>query len=234
MQRNRWPVLIVCGVCAVLLLSGCFEVEEWVRVGANGATALTTKLRLGFSKQGQSAGALEISSELGTLGKGVQGVRVQGAKTEEKNGQVIVSVSAEADRLKDFAAFYRKVPPKEGGNKGVPDIGAIFSKGSFYQAKRNGNRIHITRTLQPVTKATPKKKGKDAKMSDDMAQMMMGGVFMRFALTVPGKIVASNAETVDGQTLTWIYPMPFLSKQRTELWVDVEATPETGQALLGQ
>lgn len=69
-------------------------------------------------------------------------------------------------------------------------------------------------------------------MGEDMAQMMMGGMFMRFSLTLPGKIVAHNAETRDGQTLHWVYPLSYLTTHKVELWADVEATPEMERALL--
>lgn len=227
----------LCGVLLLgTLLTGCFEVDEWVRVGNDGLTSLTMKVRLGMSNDKKPDGIQVAGQQLGALGAGMSGVRLRGTKTADKDGQMIVSVEAEADRLGDFIGFYRQVTKEAAAekNKGGPDdVRNVLSSGSFYRVKKSGGRLHIARTMMPTSKAAPKGKKKKAdQVGAEMAQMMMGGMFMRFSLTVPGKVLAHNAETLDGQTLHWIYPMNYLTTHKTELWADVEATPETERALL--
>lgn len=217
-----------------LLISGCFEVEEFVKVGADGITSLAMKIRLGMTGDKKPEGGDAAGKKLGELGEGMTGVRIKGVKAEQKDGQLIVSVEAEADHLTALEGFYRKASGPAGGDKeGTANVGNIFAKGSFYRVKKSGNKIRVYRTILPVEKLA-KKKDKAAQAADEMAKAMFGSIFMRFSLKLPGKIIAHNAETLDGQTLTWIYPMSFLSKQKVDLWAEVEATPEAERALLAK
>lgn len=236
-MRLGKPFWSLLGTILVGMIStGCFEVEEWVRVTEQGKATLAMKVRMGIADKKMEKGGAEAGEQLKALGAGMPGVRLQDLQTDNRNGQLLMTVTAEADRLGDLTGFYKALDKGSAAEgKGKPDdVGQLFAKGSFYRVKKSGDRLRIERMLQPTTKAPKKTKGKDGQAGEEMAQMMMGGIFMRFALTVPGKILFHNAETVDGQTLHWVYPFSYLAQQRATLWAEVEATPETERALLGK
>ncbi|MBI4366677.1 MAG: hypothetical protein HY543_07665 [Deltaproteobacteria bacterium] len=225
-----WKWAMLCGI--TLCCTACFEVEETVRIGADGITTLAMQVRLGMAGEKKPTGGEVAGKKLGALGGNMTGVRLKGVTAEQKNGQMLVSIEAEADHVTDLDGFYRKAGEGDGSEpNGSVQVGNIFAKGSFYRVKRMGGKIRVSRLLLPGKKIG-KRKDKASKAADEMATAMLGGIFMRFHLGVPGKVLAHNAETLDGQTLTWVYPMMYLSKQKIELWAEIEATPETERALL--
>ncbi|MBI4238843.1 MAG: hypothetical protein HY696_10600 [Deltaproteobacteria bacterium] len=222
-----------------LLLAGCFGVDEWTRVDVTGRTTLSATVRMGFSEQMKGMPIGGVDQKLAQAGSGLPGVQIKSVKTEQRDGQLIVTSTVEAARLADLHQFYRQLPPAAGGDPAATSAPELFRSSGFYRVRRVGNRLRFERTLVPpkVAKAKAKagKKGKkDPFDAQQMTDMMFGGVFIRFAATLPGLIVASNAEHNDAQTAHWVYPLGHLTKKKVTLWAEIAATPELERALLGK
>lgn len=223
-MRNR---LLMVALAAALsaLLSGCLEIEEKVSIGATGASAMRFLFRIPIASQpgvkvdtNAREAAEKLTQELADLTD--VGIREASAM-----GQTAVIVEAKASSLRDLAAFYvplLKKGQEEGPDK-ASDLGNIFTPKSFYTIKRKGDRLFITRIFTP-----PKKKKAIKKEDKDLAELMglMGSTFVRYELEIPGEVISSNAESVDGQRLLWVVPFEHLQENRVELRAEISAPPE--------
>jgi len=207
------------------LMAGCLDIEERVVIMPDGSSALKFKMRMAIpveAKKKNPAG--EIQEQLSTVGSGVDGVRMVDFGIEDKYGQLIFSMNLQADSFsalrKAYATFPRSTKKKR-KKSGNDIIDQIFSKKGFYSIKKKRDKLVIERTIGLKKK---RKKSKDEDL--DMLVSMMGAISMHFDLEVPSRVLSSNAEEVDGNTLHWIIPLQYLENNRVTLRAEIEATPE--------
>jgi len=214
------------GLFVIALLSGCIDIEERLNIDMNGFSTLRTKIR--FTLPEDKKRKVNIKEEdFADMGAGLKDVSFD-VKTESLYGQLITTMTFRSDRFSALQDAYASLPKKEPGEN-EPDFDSIFSKRNFYKIKRKGKNLQITRTVGGGKKRS---KGKKDKLGGEIADMMLGMMKVRFGLEVPTRVISSNAESVDGQTLEWVLPLSYLEKKRVTLKAVIESTPELTQALL--
>lgn len=208
-----------------LLLSSCFEIEEKVTLAPTGESSIALLVRIpvagkGKAPDGADAGARQTAEE---LSKELSGFTSVDMATSSQMGQTVVAVKATAPSYEGLAPFYGPLlkQQKEGKKDTTSDLGQVLTPKGFYTFKRKGNRLLITRTFVPQAKGKKKKQSEE----DKSAEMLLGflsGSFMRFELTVPGKVLSSNAEEVSGSRLTWVVPMGHFQNNKVVFKAEVE------------
>ncbi|GEM_PF-6191676 len=234
MRRVVW-----CGFLA-LSCTACFEVDEWVRIADNGATTMRATVRMAIG-DGKSTPHLNTHNPLSESVAAIPGITVSASIAEQRNGQMLAATELAGASLANFQNIYRKLPAADSADESTRNMINMFRNGGFYHAHKAHGRIRVERTITPqksAHKKMAKKSGKKSKndlaaFGDDMSNMLLGSVFLRFALSLPGDILASNAETIDGHTAHWVFPLPYLAKTKITLWAEVADTPAAERALLG-
>ncbi len=217
----------IVGLFVFVMLAGCIDIEERLNIDTNGFSTLRTKIR--FTLPEDKKRKVNIKEEdFADMGDGLKDVTFD-VKTETLYGQLITTMTFRSDRFSALQDAYASLPKKEPGEN-EPSFESIFSKRNFYKIKRKGKNLQITRTVGGRGKK--RRKGKKDKLDSEIADMMLGMMKVRFDLDVPTRIISSNAESVDGQTLEWVLPLSYLEKKKVTLKAVIESTPELTQALL--
>jgi hypothetical protein len=141
----------------------------------------------------------------------------------------VIEIDATAPTFGKLASFYDPMVKKKEGEKSKEALDAL-TPGSFYSMKQKGDRITITRTFVPTKKKAKKKQSEEDKNAAAMMGLM-GGPTMRFELTVPGKVLSSNAEDSSGGRLVWVIPAAYLQEHKVTLTAEIEVSPELVRAL---
>ncbi len=235
-----------------IFISGCFEVEEKISIAEAGSVDMNLRIRFPISDKGglKMDDPQQKLMELGELGKGISGIMVMGPTLETKYGQTIMQFGIKADSLKALAAAYDTFPKEEGAKPIGAQCGAdamkglenAFSSKGFYTISRKGrDSLFIRRVISEAPKKPKEVKKKKAGKKDEafgveMAEMMMammgGGLKLRFDLTVPGTVLSSNAESVDGNAMHWVIPIDYIQKNRVVLEAVVKTSPELIERLM--
>ncbi len=214
------------------LLAGCLEIEERVSIAPDGVSTLDFKMRLAIPGEQKKGQAEEARSKLGDVGSGVDGVEVVDFGITDQYGQMVLNIDLKADSFSALQNAYATFPKeKKKGKKPEPgdEIEKVFSKEGFYTIKKKGNKLVVERKIGTARK---KKKAKGEEKDVEMLMAMVGGIMLRFDLKVPSKVISSNAEEVDGDTLRWVIPLHYLEENRVTLRAEIESTPELAKALL--
>lgn len=224
----------ILAVLVVLALSismvGCLDIEEKVALKNDGTTFLTLKVRLMMEGKGVKSDSTDIQD----LGKGISGIEVVESSTKSIYGQTISIVTIKGSNFSAIKKAFATLP--KGDKQEQKDIGEVFSEKGFYNIKAKGNRLVITRTINKINMGDKAAKGKKKKddFGAEMASMMFGGIAMRFDLEVPTKVISSNAENQDGNTLHWVIPLSYLQKNKVTLQAEIESTPELTKSITGK
>ena len=226
MRRTRLVPVALCLMC--MMLAGCFEIEEKVSILPTGEAMIQFLLRLPITGKEEPSSQESPKQAVEELSKQLTGFSSVSLNATSPFGQTIVTVTAKAPSFAALAPFYVPLTKKKEGDTSKDALDAL-TPNSFYQMKRKGDRLMITRTFTPP----PQKKKKMTEEEKNAAAFMgmFGGAFMRFELNIPGKVISSNAEEVSGSRLTWVIPMDYLQKNKVTLKAEIEATPELMQVL---
>ena len=206
-------VLRLSLVAAALLLAGCVRYEEHVTFRPNGAG--TFILKFGFdmtlfkSLEGLGGGAgqpqVDTSGFSERFGEGLH----MESLSEELGGRTFdgfqLSIDfASADTFEELA---RNVAEAAGetsdeGSGGMATELKLGVSGSSYT---------LTGAIPPLM---------DAELRDDpFARAMYANARRSFTLTLPGRVTASNADSQDGDTLTWVLdPLSTSDRQINDSW----------------
>ena len=197
---------------AALLLAGCIRYEEHVTFRPNGGG--TFELKFGFDmtlfKGLEGMGGQDGQPEVDTsgfaerLGEGLQ----MDSLSEELDGRTYegfrLSIDfASADLFEELA---RNVA--EGSGQTGEEDGRLASE---LKLSNSGSGYTLTGAIPPLL---------DAESRDDpFARAVFGSARRSFTLTLPGRITASNADSQDGNTLTWaLDPLAPSARQINASW----------------
>lgn len=213
-------------------LAGCLEIEERVSIAPDGESNLKFKMRLTIPGEAKKNPLEEAKAELGSVGSGVEGVEVVDFGIKDQYGQMVLNIDLKANSFSALRKAYGTFPKeKKKGKKPEPsdEIEKIFSEKGFYKIKKRGKKLVIERKIGSSRK---KKKAKGKDKDIEMLMSMMGVITLRFDLQVPSKVISTNAEDVDGNTLHWVIPLSYLENNKVTLRAEIESTPELVKAIL--
>jgi hypothetical protein len=229
--------IILSMLALVPLIAGCLEIEERVSIAPDGESALRFKMRMSIPaemKKKKGNPAEEAKGKFKEVGKSVEGIELTKVDVKDEYGQMVLTLGLKANSFAALSNAYDTFPKDEEKDK-APDkddeLEKVFSKDGFYTIRKKGNRLVIERKIGTKKQ---KKKAKGKEKDAEMLSTMLGGVTMRFDLEVPSKVISSNAEEVDGQTLHWVIPLAYLDGHQVTLRAEIEATPELAKVLTGK
>jgi hypothetical protein len=226
MLHRRW-VVVLCFLC--LTLAGCLEVEEKVSLAPSGEGTIQFRMRLPIAMEGGGSTEVTPAQTAEELSKQLAGFRNVDVTSSSSFGQTIIAVKATAPSLVALAPFYGPLMKREEKEKSQDALASLTPK-NFYTMKRKGDRLIITRTFLPPPQKKAKKQTEEEKNAAAFAGMM-GSVFMRFTLEVPGKVLSSNAEEASDGRLTWVVPASYFQTNKVTFTAEIEAEPALIKAL---
>lgn len=231
MKKSLWFVPILIALSTLLI--GCFEIEEKVTLTPDGAGIIRFLVRLPIAAKPEATGEDDTKTAMEKLSQELGGFTSVDVQTLPSMGQTAIAIEAKAPKLSSLAPFYNPVSKNMKGKESGQgaELGEVLVSKNFYALKKKGDHIVITRTFLP-----PKKKKKQKEEDKNLSALMgfMGSSFIRFELEVPGTVVSSNAESVDGSRLTWVVPLSYFQDHKVVLQAEVKAAPDVITALVGK
>jgi hypothetical protein len=226
MSKRLIAAAAALSLCA--LMAGCLDIEEKVTIQPDGPASALLKIRLYLPKGGKDEAPPDLDIKAEGIGRGIEGFESATVTTREAFGQVISEIALKARSWKALAGAYDTLPREPEKKDSGVDVDRIFTQKGFWQLKKKGNSILMTRTFVPAKKKKAKKA--DEGMGDLVA-MITGSMKLRIELDVPSDVVSSNAEEQDGRALRWVIPLDWLSSHKVVLKAEIESTPELEKAL---
>lgn len=227
MARRMVLPMMLC--LLFLFLSSCFEIEEKVTLAPTGEGSIALLVRIPIAGKGDASSDAGVKQTAEELSKELSGFTSIDMGSASAMGQTLVTVKATAPSFAGLAPFYGPLLKQHEKENQASDLGQVLTPKSFYAFKRKGDRLLITRTFTPPLQKKKKKTEEDK--NAELLLGFMGGSFLRFELTVPGKVLSSNAEEASGSRLTWVVPMNYLQSHKVTFRAEVELSPEAGASL---
>lgn len=208
--------LLVLAVVFVVFLTGCVQYNEELVLNRNGSGKLTSKM--GITDMDQMFGMFdeddvseEEYDEEELPVEDIPGIKVISAREYTEDGVDWTDVTLEFETLEALSQGF--------SSEDFVPVGNI----SF---EREGINLVYRRVLPNLTRYSEEELEMDEMMgmgmSMQMLTMFMGDAYWVYEVTLPGRIIDSNAdETVNSNTVKWTFPMTDLITTDTEMWAKI-------------
>jgi hypothetical protein len=189
-----------------IILVSCIEYQEKMKLNLDGSGEITFAFGISesiFSMGGDNAGLKEFNEEkIDQNYKDKKGIKLVSKRTYTESGNRWMEAKISFDSINDLIASSTDTTQQAA----IGDISLTQDS--------NGNMV-FTRKISKEQKET-EPDSSSQKVGEGMMEMMFGKYQWHYELTLPGKIVSTNANSADvdysSNTVKWNIPIASLAK----------------------